>query len=907
MLNQKLKTLCTCMFISFISCIPFISVERETTGDDSGPTEPFVPSVTYKNDSYEPNNNFNSATLFSTDSIVNLICIPDEYDYFKVPVDSNTQTVLSLKTLSDYSPGVTANISLTMYTSGLSSIKTKSISFSSKQTDSVIYYSPVKDTFYLSVYRAYSVTSETKYVLTKKVTPIRISDISEPNNSIGTAALLTDSLISGFIATTSDTDCYKIPVTAGSNVVINMYFDSAYSLSLSSNCSSKTGSFSPVTPTGISPKPAYRYSCYLSSDDTIMLKVYNTYTYFSSSSKSKLLMPGRYTISILKVIIPNDKYEPNQTPPEARTIKAGKIDSLYIIGHEYDYYRLTFDTVTYVEAVLKMSKPSLSFALESKRIYQLLTSLSTSDSLKLSHIVNAGDTVYLRVNNPDASSDTVSFPYQLDIRTTPALKFDSIEPNDTKATARLLQKSFKSVLIGLNDTDYYKIPVQKGIEMQIQVSSDTLDTNYWASNLTVGNPMNLNENSSLFALHYNYYAITDDTVVLKVYRPRFAPSILLTNYSITLTPAAIRDDRFEQNDNNRGGTKLSAGTYDSLILLANDTDTYFFTSDTAVIVDASLTSAFPVTSECYLTFKSQSAFDKAASQSQTQLTTMNLRCFVTPGDTIFFQVTGYNKLSYRSFASGYSLSIKPQSIRAIDTLEPNNTLAKATSLINRTFVSSQLYSSSDTDYFSIPLYHEYFYRISATGDTDKSIPVTFVISDYQNKSSSTVTLSRTLGFDLRSNDTDSVYIKVYRQSTNYINTSCTYSLSIQTIKVVDDTFETNDTKTHAYAVTSQKYDSLVAFLGNPDYYKIDIDSGTTLFVTTNFTASIPLYGVFALHFESADATITSTSTTAGSTLSHSYTFNKKETVYLKAIYTNNNSTNTYSVKYAMDVRVIPAK
>jgi hypothetical protein len=907
MLIQIIKTLCICAVISFVSCVllpPF-----GTQNDRNTPTDPYYPTVTYTNDSYEPNNNSSTATLFSTDSMVNLICIPDEYDFFKVPVDSNTRTVLYYRTVPDSSLSSYGSISLTLYNRSMSSIKTRAVSLSSVKIDSIIYYSPVKDTFILSVYKSYTYTPETKYVLTKRVSPVRITDISEPNNSALTATLLTDSLVSGFIASSSDTDCYKIPVETGTNVGINMYYDSVNTFTISSDCSIKTGSLSPTTMTGIIPKPAYSYFYLIKTDDTILLKIYKDYSVYSSAYNSQILMPGRYTVTISKIKIKNDVFEPNQFPSEARTIKAGRIDSLYAIGYEYDYYRLTFDTTTYVEAMLRIKQPSttrLSFIIESKSSTQLSTTALTRDSLKLTYIVNAGDTVYLRVYNPDAGSSIASIPYMLDMKTTSTLQYDSIEPNDTKATARILKNSLKSVLSGQNDTDYYKIPVPKGIEMQIKVSSDSLTTNYCASNLTVGIANRLNESKTSYTTLYNYNTISDDTAVLKVYRPSgSSAAVLFTNYSITLTPATIRDDRFEHNDTARGGTKLSAGVYDSLILVANDTDSYFFTSDTAVFIGAILTSGFTVSSESFLGFTAQSALDISATQSQTQFNTLTLRCFVAAGDTIFFQVTGYNKLANRSSALGYSLSIRQVSVSAIDTLEPNNTLKNATSLKNRPTLTSQLYSSSDTDYYSIPLYPEYYYRIHANGDLDKSVPVTFVVSDYQNKSSSTGTSTNTLlGFDLRANDTDSVYIKVYRESTKQISTSCTYTLSVETTKVIDDTFETNDTKAGAYAITPKKYDSLIAFLANPDYFKIAIDSGSTLTVITNFTSSIPLNGFFSLNFESADSIIASTSTATGTSLTNSYTFNKKETVYLKTIYTNRNQTTYYSVKYGMDVRVV---
>jgi hypothetical protein len=907
MLNQTIKTLCICAIISFVSCVPLPSFGVDDDRDT--PTEPYVPNVTYTNDSYEPNNNSTTATIFSTDSIVKLICIPGEYDYFKVPVDSNTQTVLYFRTVPDSSLSSYGSISLTLYSHSMTSIKTRSVSIASVKADSVVYFSPVKDTIIISVYKMSSYTSETKYALTKKESPVQISDILEPNNSALTASFLTDSLLCGFIATSSDTDCYKIPVVAGTQVVLNMYFDSANTFTIASSCSIKTGSLASTQMPGILPKPSYSYSCYTRSDDTILLKIYNVNSVYSSPYYSKILMPGRYSITVSKTKILNDVFEPNQTPSEAKTIKAGKIDSLYVIGNEYDYYRLTFDSTTYVEALLKKLQPStasMSFAIERRGSTLLTAPSSTSDSLKLSYIVNAGDTVYLRIYNPASTNATSSLPYLLDIRTTSASQLDSMEPNDTKVTARLLQSSLKSVLLGQNDTDYYKIPIPKSSEMQITVSSDSLTANYCTSNLTVGSANRLNESTSSYTKLYNYYAITNDTAVLKVYRPSGSSStVLFTNYSITLTPTKVRDDRFELNDTARGGTKLSAGVYDSLILVAADTDSYFFTSDTAVFVGAILTSGFTVSSESYLSFTAQSALDNSATQSQSQFSTLSLRSFVAAGDTIFYKVTGYNKLATRSTALGYSLSIRLVPVSAIDTLEPNNTLTKAISLKNLTTLSSQLYCSSDTDYYSLPLYHEYFYRVLATGDAAKSIPVTFVVSDYQNKSRSTGTSSTTqLGFDLRTNSTDSVYIKVYRQSTKQINTGCTYTLSVQTVKVDDDTFETNDTKTTAYTITPKKYDSLTAFLGNPDFFKIDIDSGSTLIVTTNFTSSIPQYGLFLLNFESADSIITSTSIATGTSLVQSHTFNKKETVYLKTIYTNSSQTNTYFVKYGMDVRVI---
>lgn len=446
--RKTIKTLCICAVITFVSCVPFLPFGSDNDRDT--PTDTYYDIITYPNDAYEPNDSYMSATLFSNDSITNLICIPDEYDYFKVPVDSNTQTVLSLTTIPDTSSSIYAAISFTLYNKSLTNFKSKSIPASSKHTDSVIYYSPVKDTIYISVYKSYSYTPETKYILTKKVSPIQINDISEPNNSALTATLLTDSLISGFIATYSDSDCYKIPVVSGTNVSIHMYYDSANTFTISSSCTIKSGVLSPTTMPGIIPKPFYSYSCYTRSDDTILLKVYNVNTAYSSSYYSQILMPGRYSIKIIKTKIPNDVYEPNQTPAEAKTIKAGRIDSLNVIGNEYDYYRLTFDTATYVEALLRIMQPStasLSFAIERKSSTLLTAPSSTSASLTLSYIVNAGDTVYLRIYNQASTSASSSIPYQLDIRTTSSLQYDSCEPNDTKATAHLLNSSLKLSLI----------------------------------------------------------------------------------------------------------------------------------------------------------------------------------------------------------------------------------------------------------------------------------------------------------------------------------------------------------------------------------------------------------------------------------------------------------------------------
>lgn len=715
--------------------------------------------------------------MFVPDSLTNLTITPIDCDIYKIPVDSNSQTTITFEPKDFYTDEY---ISFTLYNNHILTLKEEYIPLTSPA--SISFFSKVVDTFYIRIVKSLDeTTSSPKYnlYLTKK--NIKVDDISEPNNSKLTACTLTNSTIA-FLSGISDTDYYKITLAPKEYMKLTVISDSANINTITSSLV-RSDSVQPGTAIGNSTS----YSYYTSHGDTCYLKIIFPNSYNSPNN------PLRYSLELVKTLLANDTFEANDTKITSKPIGSGFYDSLQIVGTDNDYYKLLFDTTMYVEAILRIIPKYLNTSdfrmnLETLSSSVLTANNNRSDSLKFSYIANAKDSMYCHIyNTSTASSFSVSF-YSLELRATPINRFDPFEPNNTAYTATLISTSaVQSVLFGQSDTDYYRIPLKKGDNAQIKVSSDSIDGTGIKTDVQLSNMSYIYGPVSTYASSYNYYSSFDDTLILKVSRQVNLSNNFQLKYLISINRTILPEDRYEPNNSKENATLLKTGISDSLYSNSDNIDYYMFTSDTAVILDATLKTPAIMSYSSFLRLFVNSRWTSVSHMSGESKDNMNISYYVAPGDTVFFVITGDYATVYIPHSIKYSLTLSTKSIKEIDNLEPNNSRSTATLLENNSQVISTIYSSNDTDYYKLPVSAGLYYSIEATGDKAKSIDVDFNLTDFLNKYNlSSRSYSEPAIFSCHITENDTIYMKVSHPSSIILNTSCSYKLAIkQTVSVGD--------------------------------------------------------------------------------------------------------------------------
>lgn len=368
--------------------------------DSSGPGS--STPAGYKNDVYEPNDNQSQAWLLPSDTLTNLLFVPEEKDWFKFFVDSNTYFLLFVK--SENPP----TAELYLYNSTTSA-------YLQYSTTQIAHYVSRPDTFYVSISMlpGKNYYGEIPYSIRLNKEKLNIVDFVEPNNTKATATSVSEDTYSAFIANVNDSDVYKMILTKGDYVTATLSVGNDEDSSLHSYL---TTSDSITIVKGSQSGKSKRFSYMSSKKDSCFFYVYaptNAYLSFS---------PIHYTASFSKFKLFNDRFEDNNTKFSAEKIVPGTYDSLVLFSAETDFYKFSFDSAMYIEAVIISANKPLWNSYLTISLETISTSLQSagslnSDSSKITYFVSPRDTLYLRIAN--ISSEAFPTQYSLKLRATP--------------------------------------------------------------------------------------------------------------------------------------------------------------------------------------------------------------------------------------------------------------------------------------------------------------------------------------------------------------------------------------------------------------------------------------------------------------------------------------------------------
>ncbi len=708
-MKNKLIWICSSGLLAvFIFCNQFPSDTTQTI--PAGPI--------YLNDHFEPNNQRNQAILISSDTLKNAICIPSEYDWYKIPIDSNTKLTITIQ-----SPKIS---SLKINICSSDSV----IPGDKKENESILSFSHFftkRDTILCSIFNNNSNSSNAYELFIKKSTQLA-TDTSEPNNWIYTAKLISDSQVTSFITPSNDTDWFKIPVSKREIITTTILKESAEGIIETNLYDSKKVKF-----TGTYSNGATSYNCISSNYDTCYLQIYN--------NKTEVVSPLQYTIKIKRSPWIDDHYEYNNTKLKAALLLPGKIDSLYAFSTDIDYFKITTDSSMYIEATIyPHPKPSISgllyFNMELSTTELIDTFTRLPDSLQLKYVTKPHDTVFFSILNRNTGEDNgYLIPYSLELKSIPITVFDSLEPNNSRSEATLVgNQILKSNLITTNDTDWYQISLLAGQTARVCITGSS-QIHRFTSLFTTFYNQSISGITSGDSTIYQYAADKNETCYIKIqsyYNTKY--SISSIPYSISINKTNIPVDRFEDNNSKMTATSLIPQKYDSLSISNKDLDYFKFSTDSARYIEINLVSANIRKAYSEFELSLEDAAQVISKSFNNYSDTVKLFFVTKPEETYYLKVSLpiFSDTIIKSHL--YSLQLKSFPI-IDDSLEDNDTITKAKKITDTSYTLFYL----DQDWFSIDIAREETIRFESKLVNESTSSLTmflyeqpFMINKYEN-------------------------------------------------------------------------------------------------------------------------------------------------------------------------------
>jgi hypothetical protein len=406
-----------------------------------------------------------------------------------------------------------------------------------------------------------------------------------------------------------------------------------------------------------------------------------------------------------------DQFEDNDNFAGAYTLPVA--DATYTgltinTANDDDYYRIvptTSGTVS-VSVAFTHSQGDIDMRVFNASQTQIGISDATGNAESFSWNATAGQAYFIRVYGYQGATNP-SYSMTIDVPGTapPVIPPDSLEENDTFATARSLTASdqtYSSLTINAaNDDDYYAIvPANSGtlvVSTAFTHSQGNVDLQVLNSSqvqLGLSNSMANAEQLSL--------AVTaGQTYYVRVFGASGATS---PNYSLTIdvpsAPPVIPADSLEENDTFATARSLAASdqTYSSLTInAANDDDYYSIVpanSGTLVVSTAFTHSQGNVDLQILNSSQTQLGLSNSTTNSE------QLSVAVTAGQTYYVRVFGASGAT----SPNYSLTVDvPAPAAPGDALENNDTFATARVLtpVDQVYSNLSIDAANDDDYYAL--------------------------------------------------------------------------------------------------------------------------------------------------------------------------------------------------------------
>lgn len=880
-------------------------------------------------DSLENNDSREDAVDINPGITADLYAVQGDTDWYSFTAEANSQ--ITIKIAADYS---TYNYYLYGYLyRGSSSSSVDYESLGSDDTLELTYYTSYNETFHLRVfnnyYSYYSYSNEIiPYTITLDVTTLSNADDSyEDNDTQSDAAAIDTGKTTDLKAIYNDADWYRFSVEPNSQITVKIAADySTYSSYLYGYLYGPS-STSYLDYESLNYNDTLELSYFSANGGTYYLRTSN-----SSSSTSNLIIPYTADINIHTITLSDDSLENNDSKTAAASISAGITQDLYAVKGDTDWYAFSVPANNMITVKVARDYSAYSTYLrmylykESSSSYLAYEYSESDDTLEVSYFANSSETYYLRIYN-SYSYSTISYmeiPYTINIGLADVGNIDdSLENNDSKFAASGIAVGRTDSLVMLeDDEDWYKVGLMSNEQLSVKVFLDQTSISYY-DQISL---LLYNVSSSSYLDHdIVQYTYTADTLTVDYISSTAETIYVQVDYSYTSTSSSIKyepysmivakniipDDRYENNDSKFNASLVTAGTYDSLILLNNDMDWYKIGAAANEYLTIRMDYDYQNNgySYPYLYIYNSTSSSYLDYDGGTYRDSAEIKYLATQTDTYYVAVDIYNSTSssYNIDMLDYSLTVEKSSLLELDdAMEQNDTYLTASTIMPDT--TYQLVSvKNDTDWYKIVLSPNDLFDItlqfteSANSYTDLYMylldsafnQISYDYDDYPANLTITNRYTQTGG---------TYYIRVQRTTTNvsYQEMAASYSLHVSrtNTSTLDDSYEDNDNAANAAVIVNGYYDSLSYY--DEDWFAINMSAGVPmrLDVISDTTISSSFY----LALLDANQTLVQSTSGSSTQIGFNYTPTTTGTYYIRFYY---NSSSSYSFLDYYGLRVMP--
>ena len=411
--------------------------------------------------------------------------------------------------------------------------------------------------------------------------PTCASDTFEPNDDLGSAAVVTATDYPGLSACDSDDDWFRIALLNGESVDFDVAFSTAegnIDIELFDGTSSLL-----ADSTGAGPTEAVSFTA--PGDMDVYLRVFLV-------SDAGTLPGNGYTLSVAGVAptcVP-DGFEPNDALIDAAVLPAGTTGNLSVCPSDEDWFGIEVaagDTLT-VDLSFDHGEGDLNLELFDPSGSSLGSSTSTSDDEQVGLVVAASGPVLVHVV---LAADTGSVPgntYSLNLDIlAPTCPEDGLEPNDsTSSPAPITAGTYPDLSACSSDDDYYALSLLAGDVVNVDVlfahAEGDIDLELVdAGGAPVADSASQDDDESL-----SYTVTADGDYMVRVVLTADAGD-LGTPYTLLVgTAAAVCEpDVFEPNDDAGNAAAITADVFDQLTACDGDSDWYSLLLPVGTVLD----------------------------------------------------------------------------------------------------------------------------------------------------------------------------------------------------------------------------------------------------------------------------------------------------------------------------------
>ncbi|OAS16045.1 polymorphic toxin-type HINT domain-containing protein [Paenibacillus oryzisoli] len=694
--------------------------------------------------------------------------------------------------------------------------------------------------------------------VTFSVTP---DDTYEPNDTISDAKSVTPgSTTSSYLSTSGDYDYWKYtPSTTGSiNVKLTVPTDPAgldYDLQVYEGTVSSLGSKIEESTNSGNASESKDFMAF--AGKTYYLKVYKTVGTFSATSAYTLILGNLFP----------DNNEDNNTYLNAKPITPGgsSISSYISYLADGDVWKFTSGANNIGMMTAQLTVPSdADYELQ---VYetntlgdQLADSTKTGNGVpeSITFPVNPGKDYFIKVWSKNNASRSAS-AYTLSVGNMP---IDLSEPNDAIADAKSVAagSTTSSYLSTPTDFDYWKYTPSATGEVNVQLTVPSVPAGldydlqvYEGTSSSLGTMIIESKNAGNTTESKDFTATGGKTYYFKVYKTEGTYSST-SPYGLILS--GVFQDNYEENDTYTNAKPITPGgsTISSYISRFNDGDIWKFS--TGAYNSGTMTAELIVPNDADFELQVYEGDDASSNALKESKNTGNgvsesISFQVKPNKNYYLKV--WSKGNASRSANPYALSVGSLPT-VIDNYEMNNTDEDAKVISPGVPINSYISYDTDGDIWKFETGASNIGSMQARL-TNIPVGVNYELQVYEGstdndqiaESKNLLNAEELISFKVKPNK--KYYVKVYSQGNQYHSTS-PYTVSIGSLPVAPDSYESNNTAAQATVLTpGTAISSYISSMSDADYFYFMTDATSVGYMNIGLTDPEPFADDFKPDYE----------------------------------------------------------